>query len=428
VRLEVGFAPTRVGNYRGLLRFVTNWGNGSMEEHQVELVGRAIDHTTMPARRPGQVAPSGKPATIAPTDRKLSNQIPQDVRDDFEHRANGAKDAAAGLADAQGDGVQNVESLLNDYERKPESAPWWIELAETAISIGIAGVAGAVAKHLATAISSDLGRSWSKDSMQHLGVTDAIKDGIKTGGKRAIAEAKSSNGKSSYAKSQFFAKQRAVLTKLTAQNRAMVEQTRYDLLPHLAKDAHATLAAMDSVKTALLTAQSDATELQQAATEQRWISGIAQQAGYHVTSKAPDGETIHRTGTGAARRGGDKDGILTLEVVAHDEDVSLDSAVEVKGATLDGIPQPMADKLKDEVLADVPIPIMLEVTGAIEARITRDEAGIVEFTGTGGKWLNNAAQNHKLATQLVRRVLARKLLGPGGWKMKRIKTDDKASK
>jgi hypothetical protein len=264
--------------------------------------------------------------------------------------------------------------------------------------------------------------------MQHLGVTDAIKDGIKTGGKRAIAEAKSSNGKSSYAKSQFFAKQRAVLTKLTAQNRAMVEQTRYDLLPHLAKDAHATLAAMDSVKTALLTAQSDATELQQAATEQRWISGIAQQAGYHVTSKAPDGETIHRTGTGAARRGGDKDGILTLEVVAHDEDVSLDSAVEVKGATLDGIPQPMADKLKDEVLADVPIPIMLEVTGAIEARITRDEAGIVEFTGTGGKWLNNAAQNHKLATQLVRRVLARKLLGPGGWKMKRIKTDDKASK
>ena len=68
---------------------------------------------------------------------------------------------------------------------------------------------------------------------------------------------------------------------------------------------------------------------------------------------------------------------------------------------------------------------MLEVSGAIEARITRDEVGIIELTGTGGKWFNNPAQNHKLASEIVRRILERKL---SGWAVKNIKTDDAASR
>ena len=136
----------------------------------------------------------------------------------------------------------------------------------------------------------------------------------------------------------------------------MVEKTRYRLQPHLATDPEATLKAMEVVQESLSKAHGDATSGQQVATEQRWISGIAHESNSHMTSQAPDGEVVHRTGMRVARRGADRDGILTLKVVAHDEDVGRAGALEVRGASLEGVPQPMADHLKTHALADLQFP------------------------------------------------------------------------
>lgn len=438
--LRVRYAPLRPGASAATVRYRIHWTDGRTSEGSVMVRARARHLDAAPstplAEGPMPVGPAGELA--APTDA---------VAEDFDTAKSRAGNNAAKLADAQEAGVKLAEDEARSYQKAAPKASWWSALAEIAISMGVAGVAGVVAKQLASSLGRLEAVSHAASALERKGVstamikdlgggvTDSIKDGLKTSAKQAIAAAHSASSAnrrdggthrqpdpiSSNPTIDFWARQRLMLTDVSARNREMITNTSKQLTPLLGSNPSAAISIMGSVARSLAAVGTrDAALLQTLASEAQWVAGISQ-ANHGVEQvETTDGKrtvTDLRPSRTGLHRASD-DGLLHIEVEipSHSGESSQDRAV-VKRAKLLGVSSEIVAQLHRAPLAAIGLPMMITVRGgSVRAIITRDEIGRVRVEGklplgepvdaTSGE---GEPMQIAAATRLVNTVLAQDL-------------------
>jgi hypothetical protein len=356
--------------------------------------------------------------------------------------------AAAGLARAQNRGLAIVKDETAAYHKLVEKAPrsiWW-DLAEIALTVATAGVASHVAKGLLPRL---LGSNVSHDVPIPGGATmtefipakisefttDAIKEGIKQAGKKAIqtlgpgadhghdsTPSHSTSGHSTNAQIDFFAQQKKILDTQESENSASVLVQAQHLRPLLHSSPDQAVAVMNGVKAQLDASTEDAEQQQANAVAPQWATFVARMSlGTETVSTAQPGAAPQQAVLTDALRPGKLDGApRSVDGVL---DVYVENArppASVSGATLHGASQSAVDRIAGLVLSDVRMPVrfVLGPRDASPAIVTRDEAGRVRVQGAA-----HEADAIKGATEMVDQLLSRSL---ASWGVE-IKSDDDPS-
>jgi hypothetical protein len=431
--LQIGFAPKKPGQFTALAKFEIRWSDGSVTVRETRVVGSARNLNDPPRRRPmEQHTKSVSAPAVSKEDRSLVNQVTPAALTELTHQANLASNAAASVAAKQIKGVTDAERFQKSFKREVPPGPWWADLAKIAVSMGIAGIAGALANRLGKRIIDEVSDVMEvdpkslKDANWLKGVTDSVKEGLKSTGKGVI-EAHSSSGSKGHPE-EFFQHQTTMLDRVQDKNRALIEETRYNLEPHLAVDPRGAVKVMAAVGKALGEVSDNAAETQQLQTETQWVAGLAQSTNGHGTYPDPkDHEKTHHTLLMGPRNGRSRDGVLTIRVHRLDSNLEGTPQLQVIAASLHGVAQPIADHLRTMRLAEIPIPIMLDMSGTMKARITRDEGGVVRVTGKadrGGSFpdaIDPEVQNIRVGQLVLDAVLEKSL---SAWNVSRVTTDD----
>jgi hypothetical protein len=442
--LQIEFAPTLPGTFETRARFEVRWSDGSMTVREAKVIGSARNLNDPPKQHPRQVEPRSvhvdKPARV---DRSEVNKVAPVDRSELEHERTSAKDAATTIASRQLIGVNDARSNEHSYEQEAPPGPWWSDLANIAVSMGIAGIAGAVANALAGNIAHEIAALTSGSSELADKAVKALKDtswmikeGMKSSGKSAIASFGTPSSKpkkhseptkfSNDSRTDFYGRQTKLLELVRETNQTLVTELAYELEPHLASTPQAAIATMKHVRNALQSQTKDAATTQQLHTETQWVAGLAQARLGHGTYETGD-ESVHHSLLMGPRNGRSRDGVLTIKATRLDKDFDQEPKLQVYWASIDGVAQPIADHLRDMNLKDIPIPMMFEIGGTMSARITRDEGGVVRITGKSDRGDafpvrgDSEAQNIRAAQLLVDEVLKRSL---ADWNIPPIATND----
>lgn len=436
--IRLRFSPTAAGLYTADVMISVVWRDGSTEKHRITVVARAREVDQLPDK----AIPDPEPRVIEglghlrDLPRKSLDGVSHDALDEFETAVSDASQAAGSLAREQDKGVHNAEEQAKSYQKAPPESPWWAELIELAISMGIAGVAGAVAKNLGPKLAKLVQKSSSKDSPLGIGTTDGLKDGLKNVGKSLTARVRAgqnSTGElhgsefSSNARIEFFAQQSSLLSKAENMNADVIKEQKVALKRLLASDPREAIEAMRAIASSLHEARDDsAIQIQQTASERQWVAAVARSnLGAERVYDPTDGK--HRTTSNMAglRYGrGKRTGVLTLELkLPMDFDTSQ---VTLTRASITGLSQEIADRLHGTPLLSAGIPVLLVVRGVMNtAWITRDEAGRIRITGflphDQARDHLGEAQMHHAAAELCERVLGRSLKD---WGLAEITSDD----
>jgi hypothetical protein len=468
--LRVRFAAQGPGALTTRLQYAIRWTDGHLEHGTVVVRARACDLVDAPSRplddRPSPIeVPAGpgaipEPASAQPTSASLDDAAAE------------ARDAAASIAASQALGVDVARLDSRAFKRQVTPGPWWAALAEIALSAGIAGIAGVIAKHVgarlkeivassATKVAESLPdaakvvaieapgaasrAAFQKAAADYLvaGITDSVKDGLKNAGKRAIAgrskpsvrpQAVDPTRHSSNDVTNFWADQTAMLNDVHDHNRAIITDITRQLRPIAATNPSQAAAALEAVADALRATKKSAEQTQALASTTQWIAGIAQSS--HGTEKVvvPSGEARTVTSLAGERADlhrGKPDGVLRIavEIPPHMRELSA-IQVAVKRARLLGVSQESADRLVGVPLVNVGVPMLIDVRtvgGETVATITRDEVGRVRIDGmlplgdtAGSPW--SEATHARAASQLVDIVLSKDLASY--WELDEIETND----
>jgi hypothetical protein len=213
--------------------------------------------------------------------------------------------------------------------------------------------------------------------------------------------------------------QTKALKKLQLENQRFIDRQHRRLQHLLLIDPERAVAIMESIEEAMTAKLQDATELQQTASERQWVSVVARSS-QGSDAVNVDGEVRGTTGIARpddwGRIHAPERGILVIRVAVPPGELSEVSAV--KGASIHGISQPIADRLWVQDLSSAAIPIKIIAESEQGASwIMRDEVGRVRIPYRGAE----EAQLHRGAQLVVDRVLAKTLKE---WKVKRVMTDD----
>lgn len=422
--VRVGFAPRNPGRYDAMIQLALHWSDGSVTEHAVRVTGRARLLTEVT----GSLKTSG-PAPIEAEPREVSDREahPADGPE-FATLTSQARDSAAGLADMQGNGVETAERESDSFRGTVPQAAWWAVLAEIAITMGVAGIAGVVAKSLAQRLASRAVPDAADATKTRLftGLADGIKDGLKSAGKQTIPmpgragkapsdpRPESQQAYSSNAKIDFWARQRDLLQRVNMTNRKLVTDTAAGLAREPeAVQRFAMGALAESLEVARL---AHAARHQTFASETQWVAGLAQTSLGQVDVEVA-GEDRPRSTTDLQYVRADnpfvvRNGLLQLTLDQRDG-----QPLRIAEASLRGVSQEIADQLWTRPLLGVPIPILIKVTrDAGDLTITRDEAGRIRAEGSGAE-----PTLIRGATALLEEVLGRSLQE---WQLPMIQTND----
>ena len=433
--LRAIFRPQVPGTYRSEMMFRVMWQDGNYSEHPVVVRGKArtLDDVPTDARMDPM-----DPATSARDDPQLKKAPPlaADVTS-IDAAADSARDSVDAIADAQKDGVTLAEREAMSFVETPPDPSILAILADVAISMGLAGVAGVLARGAARHL---VGRKITdpavlKDSKSLLGATDALKEGIKGLSKATViptfAKPRNVDPKSPPATGQFssnsaidfWAHQRSIISTLKTGFKKEVGQAR-----HAAKSMPPQMGLFFMQALARSFHESgnngEIVRAQALASEVQWISGIAQSTvGATIAHDPVNGDMMTsdlswlRTYPTFALR----DGVVRIGVDADPVGVRA-----VRNAKLKGISQEIADRIWRTPLAHVPIPVVLEVhDGAKVTRITRDEAGRIRVQSEellpGEQATESEPSMIAEATQIVAAVLSRSI---ADWGVQELETND----
>lgn len=391
------FRPTRNAIYRGTLVVTATWADGQVETQSMDLRGRGreLDQAPSHERSPDEVAAAqaedarlaqehaDEQARIAAND-KIDEPYPQHQADAFEAAARAAGGAGRRLAAGQLLGAKTAGDEAAAYHRtvQPPARSLWWDLLEIAISVGTAGVAGAVAKNFVNWTEAYLD---AKGAPGIAAIGDMIKEGIKTGSKRAMAMTGGGGGgdatehvesgrrdHSTNQRIDFFAEQVAILDAATAEREQLIEDRRAALKPLLRTEHAATaVAAMSAVGDAFAAAATDAEQAQHDATAVQWVSYVAR-ASFGVEDVPR--QNIIENGEEPAPQTATK-----LDTVRPEDPASLMSSprglldigvwvgigdqgarwAKPTYASLEGVSQEIADRIARIPLRDVPVPLRL---------------------------------------------------------------------
>ncbi|MBA3461693.1 MAG: hypothetical protein H0T46_17145 [Deltaproteobacteria bacterium] len=429
------FRPLSAGSFRSQINIQILWSDGGRTNRSVLVTGRARNLEDVP--NPSQVDPS---RAAVPSDAPDAPTTVASPDESFATATRRAGDNAEGLANAQRDGVNTAEKEAESFKEEIPEGPWWGELAAFAISMGVAGVAAVVAKAFATkslawtkGITDKDGKADLQKTALFIATVDTLKEGIKNGNKLATAAAmkprkpktptQSPGGGqfSSNSGIDFWAAQRNMLTTIAADNRELVTHAFARLEKAPPDDAR---LGMQAIADGLASARggSGITLAQQLASETQWVAGIARGSKGESTAKNDHGEV--------ATTNLDKfehklhfekvNGVLRLQVSLPDLSRPADAAVN--SASITGISQEIADRLRDNPLGRLPIPIVLQVTTKQgEKTFTRDEAGRIRVDQNFFDDPSTEPQQIQDATRLFAHVLSKSL---SGWGLPEIHTDD----
>ena len=443
--VRVRFAPGASGPYDSQLQLDMQWSDGTRGHQTVQLHASARNLTDVPAdaRMTSHEAKSVEHAE-GPIASSHASAPPESLAA-LTTAANVARSAASSLARKQQLGVHVAEQEAASFVAALPPAPWWHDLVKLAVSMGVAGVAGAVGRSLALGLAQQLSASVTKDDRVVIGLTDLLKDGLKSTIKETLPAlaarpaadrpAAGADEFSSNVRVDFFARQSDLLGGIADANGDAISTSETALQALLASDPQLAVNAMHAITASLRDATlHHAVQEQTLASETQWLTGIAR-AQLNARSEPRTAPTNLQNAI-SARPWHDARGVLELRVrLPHRTQLAamtgqtpaLELAgIAVSGATISGVAQEIADRLDREVLATLPIPIILVVqTGDGEAFITRDEAGRIRVHGSlpigdqpGGQ---SEPQMISTATRLLAHVTSRSL---AEWGVSKVGTND----
>jgi hypothetical protein len=392
--LRVRFGPSEPGTYQATIAYRADWTDRRVDQTAVRISARAV--------RPDQLAPEVADRTSR--DLVDNEQSAKDVsraslvaRDQLGVATTEATNAANALGKAQAQGVTNAEKEAKSFKQPTPEAAWWAALAEIAISMGTATIAGIVARKITDHVTVAIGKSVKdvKDMAPYYGTIDAIKDGVKAT-RRAVApqpgaakktppapEPNSVQGTySSNNVIDFWAEQGKRANDYGDAQSTVVADTQAAMLALVDVQPATSVAIMRSLRDVFKEAKEHATIEQQVASESQWVAGIArgslEGAREERTSTALDPvleDELYRQSDGIVR--------IFVSLDEHAESIE-DASFQITGAKVNGISQEIADQLSTRPLAQFPMPVLIELApGAygVGATIRREADGSLHATG-----------------------------------------------
>ncbi|CAN5916042.1 hypothetical protein BH11MYX2_BH11MYX2_25100 [soil metagenome] len=403
----VRFAPTRTGEYSAQVVVKLFWSNGHVEIARVPLTARARTLEQLPIKPLIRSRPQVSSLPVDPrgdTERHLVvgdytglGEVPAAVSASFKTATERLATKATNVIDRAKDGVHDASLEALQYNRKAPEPDLMEVLIESALSAGIAGIAGVIAKGIGKKVDGE-GKSGPA-----VFVTEVVKDLSKKAGHAGVDELRkklkggnSDHGRKGAGEIQshgspastnslvlFFGAQRDALSNVTSDLDDSVRLRTLSLLPRLRSDPEAVVTEIDEEADRLNTdaKSGEPTRIQAQMSALGWMKYIEQvemgmeeaasaDGRRHLTvSKPPEGEFAS------------PDGLLTLVVrMKSGDDVSK---LQVVRAGMYGIAQHTAERLYDEPLAKLGIPIRILVEGEIgdTNTIFVDEGGRVRTIG-----------------------------------------------
>ena len=433
--LRAVFHPLTSGEYESQFVFRVLWDDRNYSEHRIVVRGKARGLDDVPANAGMD---SMEPATLGRGDPQLKRAPPLDAdMTSIDAATATARDSVDAISDAQRDGVTLAEREAMSFVETPPEPSILAILADVAISMGLAGIAGVIARgaarHLVGLKIQD--PVALRESRSLLGATDALKEGIKGLSKATVIPTFAKSRKvdptlppatgvfSSNSTIDFWAHQRSVISTLKSGFKKEVSQARQ--LAQAMEPASGLIFMQAIARSFHESGNNGEIVVAQAlASEVQWISGIAQSTLTSSIARDPvngDRMTSDLTWLRTNPKFALRDGVIRVRVV-----VSAASAPTVRSAKIKGISQEIADRVWRTPLLTVPIPVVLEVhDGAKATRITRDEAGRIraqsEILLPGEASTESEPGMIAEATQMVGMVLSKSL---ADWGVKEVETND----
>ena len=437
--LRIRFHPTVSGQHSAQVVIRIIWSDGGRSEEIISVAGRARWPTDVPAHnqvdssKPPSFGPSGGADAPKTSDTSEGNPV------DLATAAELARDKVGGVIDAQRDGINLAEKESLSFTEEVPPAAWWAPLVEIALSMGVAAVATVVAKSIAKKVVGLHIKDPAalKESKIFLGLSDGVKDGLKAVGKKAIpaigakghpktpGPAVGTGTFSSNPALDFWEAQRSKLRGIAEHQKREIRDTEARLRT---KDPEMAAQTMTAIAGGLEdTGNGNEVELAQAfASETQWMTGIAQST---LGRDPVEGERKSETEATdmlhvrADTQFGKHNGVLHVDVDLPAHDVA---GAKVRGASIMGVAQEIADRVWQYPLVHAAMPILVVVhSGSHVARITRDEAGRVRVDGelmlSEDDAAASEAQSIRGATELLEVVMSRSM---ADWGVAEIKTDD----
>ncbi|MBL0215772.1 MAG: hypothetical protein IPQ07_18065 [Myxococcales bacterium] len=425
--LRIRFRPTIPGSASALVTIRIYWSDGGYTDRAVVVTGRGRAIDAVP--HPNQVD-----RDRSPTDAPTPTTSDLEPAADLGAATLLASNNAATLAADQAQGVLLAQAEAKSFQEAATPPGWWAVLAEIAISMGIAAVAGLAAKSIAQRLTGkligELDPKVIRDSKVFTGLSDGVKEGMKTFGKRQAQPLLPKGSKpghpdpagsgrfSSNPTIDFWQTQTKLTNDVATHNRNLIRTTRDKVLgesPNIATRAMQELAAGFADARdgdAVIKAQAFASETQ-------WISGIAQASHGHATATDHE-KQIDVTDTqhvGHSLHFQKVNGLLRIAATR-----GSDGRVVVTGAKMTGIAQEIADRMWGYPLLHVPLPVMIELETADRSEaLTRDEAGRIRIDRGPLDADDGEVQRIQDATQVFAAVLSKSL---ADWGLPEVKTDD----
>jgi hypothetical protein len=472
--LVVRFKPNRAGETTTIATVKAIGSDGSIDTRQIRLVGIGKNRIVNEVHAP-DVAKGLKPRPADPK-HPLSTTA---------GGAASARAEATYLASQQKEGVALAEREISSFSKAPPPKSEWSWMIDLAISMGVSGIAAMASKFLAKALTTAVARnsSLNRRQTQYLGerataeelakqvpgvdpkevvidpgekldvnehvtnlVSDAIKEGMKGIAKRGLSGGGSSQENSrdeqsdeneafsSNVQIDFFTKHAQDVNELQYSYARIVNELEAqlsDVDPQLANNA------LVAVAHAFNEAAPNAVLVQARATEYQWVSATAKRSLGARDRNLPDGSKFRTTNLDGALSLGERgpfapdhgtvpehDGVLDIHVEVPEGAMPVETtSLRVRSASLLGISQEIADRLRKTDLDAAGIPLRIIVHGQ-PALITRDEIGNVRVNGylhTLDGTNSSEAHTHKGARMIVNKILSKTL---DQWGIRSIKTND----
>jgi len=451
--IRIRFKPTRAGLQSTIVTIKVVGADGSMDSRQVRVTGL------------GKPAPSIVDDVHRPDVAKgMTLKKPDGPLTTLGDAAATARNQASLLAGEQLTGVELAGREVQSYTKAPPPKSEWSWIIDLAVSMGVASIAGVVAKLaaaklLTTILNRNASSTGAISGESNTGspgevnetvkqiVGDGLKDGLKATVKKGLPKPNAPEPKedgeaqggqeeplSSDPLINFFTEHTQAVRKLEP---AYVEVVNsLEGLLGAADPANANAALM-VVAEAFHAAAPNALLIQARATEFQWVSATAKRGLGSQQRALPDGTKLDATDLDGALDFGERGPYAVPKGTVPEHDGVLDVHVElpvgrtpvetsefkVRAASITGISSLIAARLRMSDLSAAGIPIRLIVHGH-PALITRDEIGNVRVHGylrteDGTNW--SEAHMHKGAKHLMNRVLAKTL---AQWGVASITTDD----
>jgi hypothetical protein len=427
--IPIRFWPKSVGDHEADIRVLLRWGEDGMELRTIRVYGHARTLEDAPANPIGS-----SDHTEYRDDRPpVANleKVPQLQQERLTRAKEYALIEARGVAAKQNVGRNTAEHNSRAYTMATDST-----VLDFLIELAITSAVGSIASVVARAAANWLGPKLAKinaikkrfdendpidkkklERFTEDPVADAVKDGLKNAVRAPLVQAAVGGKKppspdggegSSNGRIEFFRRQESALAALETENATFV-LNQYGRLQHkLLTHPEEAIAAMESIEAGLKNHRQDAENIQQRESELQWVALIGRL--HHgedtVSVNGRKRKTTDMKGLSHTSRG-----VLRIGVVGG----------VPTSATILGVSQEIADRLRTLDLRNQPIPIVIvkDPHRPNPLAITRDEVGRVRISQIIQREIET--DHHHEAQELADHVLSKSL---SEWGVKKVDTDD----